>query len=49
MGLKRAETTVGTSKNATKPRRNTVQLGNGFNHIWLSIFLSLHYNITIIY
>ena len=32
-GLKRAETTVGTSKNATKPRRNTVQLGNGFNHI----------------
>jgi|TARA_B110001450_G_scaffold96586_1_gene91632 hypothetical protein len=33
MGLKRAETTVGTSKNATKPRRNTVQLGNGFNHI----------------
>lgn len=33
MGLKRAETTIGTSKNATKPRRNTVQLGNGFNHI----------------
>ena len=30
-GLKRAETTVGVKN--TKPRRNTVQLGNGFNHI----------------
>jgi hypothetical protein len=31
VGLKRTETTLG-AKN-TKPRRNTVQLGNGFNHI----------------
>ena len=30
-GIKRAETTIGVKN--TKPRRNTVQLGNGFNHI----------------
>lgn len=32
MGIKRAETTIG-AKIPGKPRRNTVQLGNGFNHI----------------